>query len=147
MTNEELQKLVECISLTFFKQPFVHQAIFNPRLKTTGGRYHLKTHNLDFNPKIVVVFGKDELIGVIKHELCHYHLHLQGLGYKHQDKDFKQLLKQVGGSRYVKNVNQKQPKYTYQCTGCQQVIYRQRRFNVSKYICSKCRHSFKEIPF
>lgn len=34
---------------------------------------------------------------IIKHELCHYHLHLRGMGYKHRDADFKTLLAQVGG--------------------------------------------------
>ncbi|MFP3491042.1 SprT family protein, partial [Staphylococcus sp. SIMBA_130] len=76
---------------------FRHKAMFNARLKTTGGRYMLRSHNLEFNQKHYDEFGQDELIGIIKHELCHYHLHLQKKGYKHQDKDFKRLLKDVGG--------------------------------------------------
>ena len=28
----------------------------------------------------------EELIGIIKHELCHYHLHLEGKGYQHRDR-------------------------------------------------------------
>ncbi len=40
MTEAQLQKLVEEISLKFFRRPFRHRAIFNKRLKTTGGRYH-----------------------------------------------------------------------------------------------------------
>lgn len=43
MNEQELQKLVESISLKYFNKAFKHQAIFNTRLKTTGGRYHLKT--------------------------------------------------------------------------------------------------------
>ncbi|MFF6058045.1 hypothetical protein V7G57_14645, partial [Enterococcus faecium] len=49
MTQEELQQLVEEISLKSFQLPFKHQAMFNPRLRTTGGRYHLNDHHLDFN--------------------------------------------------------------------------------------------------
>ncbi len=41
MDNIELQKLTEDISKTYFKKPFRHQALFNDRLKTTGGRYLL----------------------------------------------------------------------------------------------------------
>ena len=37
----------------------------------------------------------DELISIIKHELCHYHLHQEGKGYKHRDQDFKDLLKKL----------------------------------------------------
>ena len=47
MTQEELQQLVEEISLKSFQRPFKHQAMFNPRLRTTGGRYHLNDHHLD----------------------------------------------------------------------------------------------------
>ncbi|MGG5830943.1 hypothetical protein ACQ4LK_11240, partial [Bacillus pumilus] len=34
------------ISEQFFGKAFRHQAVFNDRLKTTGGRYLLGTHNL-----------------------------------------------------------------------------------------------------
>ena len=80
MTPESLQNLVEDLSLRYFNKPFKHKAVFNNRLRTTGGRYHLGTHNLDFNPKILEIFGIDIFIGIIKHELCHYHLHLENKG-------------------------------------------------------------------
>ena len=101
MTNQELQALVEKISHDSFRQPFRHNARFNRRLKTTGGRYHLKSHDLDFNPILFEKYGEVELIKVIKHELCHYHLHLAGRGYQHKDLEFKQLLKKTGGSRFA----------------------------------------------
>ena len=68
--------------ITVFQQPFRHRATFNRRLKTTGGRYHLGSHNLDFNPLVLELHGMDELEKVVKHELCHYHLHLEGRGYQ-----------------------------------------------------------------
>lgn len=37
MTNQELQNLVERWSQEIFGRPFLHQAVFNRRLKTTGG--------------------------------------------------------------------------------------------------------------
>ena len=40
MTDQELQARVEAISLKAFHQPFRHHAVFNNRLKTTGGRFH-----------------------------------------------------------------------------------------------------------
>ena len=45
LNQNELQTLVEETSLEYFRQPFNHQATFNNRLRTTGGRYHLGTHN------------------------------------------------------------------------------------------------------
>ena len=38
-----LQRLVEKISLQYFEMPFLHKAILISRLRTTGGRYLLKS--------------------------------------------------------------------------------------------------------
>ena len=81
MTNEELQRLVEDISWEYFKRKFEHEASFNPRLRTTGGRYLLSSHNIEINKTYYEMMGLDELIGIIKHELCHYHLHLLNYEY------------------------------------------------------------------
>ncbi|WP_280737927.1 MULTISPECIES: SprT family protein [unclassified Enterococcus] len=139
MTNQELEVLVKEISLDFFHRPFLHETYFNARLKTTGGRYHLNDHHLDFNPLVLEKLGEEALIGVIKHELCHYHLHLTGRGYKHRDADFKNLLKQTGGSRYVKNLQEAENYWCYRCEKCQKKIYRKRRINLKKYVCGACR--------
>lgn len=141
MSNEALQELVEDISLRFFKAPFLHKASFNSRLKTTGGRYHLASHALDFNPKILERYDREELVRVVKHELCHYHLHINQMGYRHRDRAFKELLAMTGGSRFVQPLTD--PKidtlHFYQCTNCQEKIVRKRRIDTTKYVCGKCR--------
>ncbi|MCF6515628.1 SprT family protein [Lactobacillus sp. S2-2] len=137
MENIELQRLVEQISIDYFHEPFRHQAYFNRRLKTTGGRYHLNSHNIDINPKMLEI-SKETLIGVIKHELVHYHLSRQGYSGKHATKEFKDLLKQVGGSRYAPMILDK-PKYIYTCKKCGQKYPRKKKINTDKYVCSKCR--------
>lgn len=144
MTNNELQKLVEEVSWTSFHLPFTHQAVFNRRLKTTGGRYHLKDHHLDFNPLIAEQHGMEEFIKVIKHELCHYHLHLAKRGYKHQDQDFKQLLKKVGGSRFAPTVETGKEKI-YLCKNCGQKIHRQRKIDTTRFVCGKCNGKLRLI--
>lgn len=154
MNERELQQLVETISLKYFKRPFNHRATFNTRLRTTGGRYHLDTHHLDFNPKVLEIFGKEVLIGIIKHELCHYHLHLTNRGYRHRDAEFKALLKEVGGLRYTPSLDLHKGTalcWIYQCNGCEMVIYRKRRFDVGKFVCRECKNTFKlngrqEVP-
>lgn len=148
MNQTELQALVEKISRDCFGLPFQHQATFNNRLRTTGGRYHLKSHHLDFNLKILETFGADEFLGVIKHELCHYHLHLSDKGFQHKDEEFKQLLTEVGGSRFVKSLSKPKPvkkRILYQCQGCEQFIYRQRKVNTQKYVCGQCRGKLTHI--
>ncbi|HBI02936.1 MAG TPA: SprT family protein [Paenibacillaceae bacterium] len=147
MTNQELQKRVEAISHTFFQRPFCHHATFNKRLRSTGGRYLLQTHNLEFNPKHVEKFGTEELDQIIKHELCHYHLHLTGRGFKHRDQDFRELLKVVGGKRFCKSVQEKkaQPTYRYVllCTSCKMEYYRKKRMNPTRYSCGRCKGKLK----
>lgn len=146
MKQVELQELVENISRQYFSRPFLHEAIFNNRLRTTGGRYHLQTHHLDFNPRILEMFGLEIFEGIIKHELCHYHLHIEGKGYRHADADFKMLLQQVQGLRYTPSLEMKQEtflRWIYYCQGCQMKILRKRRFNEQKFICTQCSSHFK----
>lgn len=146
MDERALQEYVEEVSLNYFKKPFKHQAVFNTRLRTTGGRYHLKSHDLDFNPKILDSFGMTIFEGIVKHELCHYHLHLEKKGYRHRDRDFRELLAEVGGLRFTPSVelkNESVVRWEYQCKKCQIAIYRKRRFNEEKYVCSQCAGRFK----
>lgn len=142
MTDEDLQRLVAEISLTSFGKPFLHHASFNARLRTTGGRYRLTDHNIEINPKMLTEHGQAVLVGVIKHELCHYHLHLAGQSGQHQTAAFKALLQQVGGLRFAPAPARRQPKprrwQLYECVRCHQQYYRARRIDVSKLVCGRC---------
>jgi len=138
MTEQELQRYVEKVSLRYFGRPFLHTALFNRRLKTTGGRYHLKDHHLDFNLDMLTKHGEAVFLGIVKHELCHYHLHLTGQGHRHRDPAFKALLAKTGGLRYAPTA-EKQAKLQYQCQNCGTMFHRQKRINTQKYVCGKCR--------
>ncbi|GAE36908.1 metallopeptidase [Halalkalibacter akibai JCM 9157] len=143
MSDEQLQRLVEQISLESFGLSFNHQACFNKRLRTTGGRYLLRSHNIEINPKQLQYYGEKALVGIIKHELCHYHLHLQGKGYQHRDDDFKWLMSKVGAPRFcdvipgVQNVTK--TLHRYQCLACGLQYNRKRKIDVRKYVCGKCK--------
>jgi SprT-like protein len=151
MKNDELQLLVEEISLQYFQKPFRHQATFNSRLKTTGGRYLLQSHHIEINKRYLEQLGKVELIGIIKHELCHYHLHLEKKGYKHQDKDFKDLMLRVGAPRFCQQLpdrprtNQSGKIYMYRCSDCSTVYKRKRAVNTVKYVCGRCKGKLKKL--
>jgi len=141
MNDYEVNELVKRISLQFFQKPFVHNASFNYRLRSTGGRYLLYNHNIELNKKSFDIYGLEELIGIIKHELCHYHLHIQGEGYKHRDLSFKKLLNSVDGTRFSKTlVRNKRTTYNYKiiCKKCNQIYYRKRKINIKKRRCGKC---------
>lgn len=145
MEQTELQHLVENISIKKFNRPFRHRAMFNHRLKTTGGRYLLTTHHIELNRKYYEEQGLEALIGIIKHELCHYHLHLEGKGYQHRDQDFKRLLQAVGGPRFCSPLKNEMTsyKYVYSCESCGQFYNRKRKMNTEKYVCGKCKGKLK----
>ncbi|QGQ44086.1 SprT family protein [Metabacillus sediminilitoris] len=142
MDDMKLQQLVEEISLNYFHKPFNHQVTFNKRLRTTGGRYLLRSHNIDINPKYYIEHGLEEIIGIIKHELCHYHLHLEGKGYKHGDKDFKDLLKEVGAPRFCKplkkEIKSNSAPLIYKCKSCSLIYKRKRKVDTTRLVCGKC---------
>lgn len=137
MNEHELQQLTMEISRTSFHREFTHKITYNRRLRSSGGRYLLKTGNIEINPLVEQELGLEALIGVIKHELCHYHLHQTGGGYRHRDADFKRLLHQVGGSRFVERM--KEPNFIYECTACHHRYPRMRKMNTNRYVCGKCR--------
>lgn len=144
MTNDELQTLTESISKQFFNKTFNHIAYFNPRLRTTGGRYMLSSHDIEINKKYYEEHGLEELEGIIKHELCHYHLHIEGKGYKHRDEDFRRLLKKVGAPRHCTPLTEvvktkRRVLRIYECTYCNYIFERKRRINTKRYVCGKCR--------
>ncbi|MFC4775516.1 SprT family protein [Paenibacillus sp. GCM10023252] len=145
MNDETLQLWVEQVSLKYFGRPFLHRATFNSRLKATGGRYFTKSHHIEISPHQLASFGTEETEKIIKHELCHYHLHIMKRGYQHRDKDFKTLLQQVGGARFCKSLPERamrRPapyKYKLICQACGMEYPRRRRVDPSRYACGKCR--------
>ncbi|EOP31531.1 SprT family protein [Bacillus toyonensis] len=148
MDEKEIQQLVEEVSLRYFGMPFLHKAMFNNRLRTTGGRYLLKSHNIELNYRYYGMYGKEELVGIIKHELCHYHLHITGRGYKHRDRDFRELLKKVGAPRFCKRmINEEKEKkvYMYECMECSLQYVRRRQINTKRYVCGKCKGKLKPV--
>ena len=103
-----------------------------------GGRFFPKDGHLDFNPKIYETFGLGTFRKIVRHELAHYHLYYQGKGYRHGDRDFKDLLKQVDGLRYAPALSNSQSFLVYECLSCGALIRRRRRVNLQKYRCGRC---------
>ncbi|CAM3216248.1 SprT family protein [Filibacter tadaridae] len=149
MTDQDLQQLIENISMDVFGKPFIYKARFNGRLRTTGGRYMLSDHSIEINPLVSQIHGMDELIGVIKHELCHYLLHIEGKGYRHRDADFKTLLKETCSPRFCNPLGKQNQKpsiyHLYQCTSCELQYKRKRRMDVRKYRCGKCKGTIMDM--
>ncbi|MFC3799558.1 SprT family protein [Cohnella sp. GCM10012308] len=143
MDNRELQQWVEALSLQWFGRPFLHKAAFNARLRTTGGRYFTKSHHIEISPHQLEINGAEETERIIKHELCHYHLHLLGRGYRHRDAEFKTLLAQVGATLYCQalpGARRSLPvRYHLVCGACGMSYPRKRKTDPRKYVCGRCK--------
>ncbi|SDO47014.1 SprT-like protein [Streptococcus equinus] len=133
-----LTNFVKSVSIEDFGKEFRHTAVWNKRLRTTGGRFFPADGHLDFNPKILETFGDDIFRKIVRHELCHYHLYFEGKGYKHADADFKELLQKVDGLRYAPTMARNEHFHYYKCQNCGQNYRRKRRVNTQKYRCGRC---------
>ena len=111
-----LTEYVKRVSWEDFGLSFKHKAVWNKRLKSSGGRFFPKDGHLDFNPHLYEAYGLDVFRKIVRHELCHYHLYFAQKGYRHQDRDFKELLAAVGGLRYAPKMAKTQACYTYICS-------------------------------
>lgn len=140
MNNESLQQLTEQLAIVHFGIPFKHCIYFNRRLRTTGGRYMLTSHDIEINPKQYEHFGEQALVDIIKHELCHYFLHLSGRGHQHKDRDFKVLAEKVGAPRFCQPTESyaSRANYEYECQSCHSSYVRIRKVNVVKMRCGRC---------
>ena len=145
LDDQELQHLTEKIAAEFFALPFTHRIYFNRRLKTTGGRYLLADHHIEINPRVLNYGGKTLLVGVIKHELCHYQLDLQKKDASHRSAAFCSLLSQVGGVRFVPRLVEPRHQYLYCCQSCGQQYRRQRKINLQQLVCGRCGGRLKLI--
>lgn len=140
-----LTDYVKEVSQEDFGKEFRHFANWNNRLRSTGGRFFPKDGHLDFNPKLYQEFGLDVFRRIVRHELCHYHLYFEKKGYRHQDQDFKKLLRQVDGLRFAPKSQQEFQYKNYCCQNCQMTYQRKRRIDTKKYFCGRCRGRIVEM--
>jgi SprT-like protein len=141
INQKTLEELVNELSVTYFSKPYKDKVSFNNRLRTTGGRYLPSKRKIELNPKYLDELGENEFIGIIKHELCHYHLHIEGKGYHHKDAAFKELLRRTNSPRHCKPLPSSKARRThkYICKHCGHKYVRFRRIDTKKYRCGKCR--------
>lgn len=147
MDKEVLKQWVNEISEQWFGKPYPDDAVMNNRLRTTGGRYIPKYRRIELNPKYLKELGEEEFVGIIKHELCHYHLHVEGKGYQHRDRDFKELMKRTDSPRHCTPLPSKvqDRKHEYECQSCGATFRRVRRVNMNRYRCGRCKGKLKKI--
>ena len=63
----------------------------------------------------------------------------KGRANQHKDRDFKELLKEVDGLRFVPHLKDQSNFLVYQCQYCQQRYQRKRKVDTKRYRCGVCR--------
>ncbi|MBN8237115.1 SprT family protein [Halobacillus kuroshimensis] len=146
LTQQQLEAWTDELSRKYFDKPFVDDVYFNSRLRTTGGRYIPSKRTIEINPKYIVELDGAELEGIIKHELCHYHLHIEGKGFGHGDPEFKDLLHKTDSPRFCAQLPSEKKKgfHHYECVQCGQTYQRKRKVDTKKYHCGKCKGRLKK---
>ncbi|SIS56542.1 SprT family protein [Salimicrobium flavidum] len=147
MNNEQLLEWTKEISSSQFSREFKDDIRFNNRLRTTGGRYIPRERRIEINPSYLKEWGEKEVEGIIKHELCHYHLHVEGKGFNHRDAEFRKLMKETDAPRHCTPLPsiKEHPAHKYRCQKCHQLYKRKRRVNTDKYRCGKCKGFLKKV--
>ena len=140
-----LTNYVRQVSSEDFGKEFRHEAVWNTRLRSTGGRFFPKDGHLDFNFKIYERFGLETFRKIVRHELCHYHLYFEKKGYRHRDQDFKNLLKKVDGLRYAPGFDYRSTFLIYKCQQYHMFYSRKKQINPKRYCCGKCQGKLKFI--
>ena len=140
LTNEGLLELTKKIADGSFHRKFKGTIKYNNRLTRTGGyttccKLKEGETNIDISFQHAKYLGKRELVGIIKHELCHYFLYIDKLPCDHKDATFISLAKQAGAPLHCGRLN----KYLYYCPHCKAY-----RVSISKFqnisLCGKCSH-------
>ena len=97
------------------------------------------------NKKYLEQLGMDELMGIIKHELCHYHLHQEGRAISIEIRILKNYFIKVGGTEVLftssGNVGKKEEInriITYICIECKEVYKRKKKLDTNRYVCGHC---------
>ena len=147
MTDEQLQRWVEYISLRDFGRPFEHRATFNRRLRATGGRYFLKTHHIEISSAHYQAYGKEESEWKKSSNTNFVITICTGrgggfvTGFRISSIASKNRRKPLLPSAHPHRTPSEPIRYLLRCRQCEAVYYRKRKVDTSRYVCGRCRGS------
>lgn len=144
MNDTSLTMLAEEVARETFKRSFGGKAVFNSRFRSRGGDVNIKLSLIRISRRLYEEHGREAVIGVLRHELCHLFLFRDGLPYTHRSKEFKELAAAVGAPRFAPPIKKStQPKryrrFYFACPSCDS------RFKANAKIRSLCPHCHKSM--
>lgn len=144
MDPQKLKRLANKLSLHFWGKPCQIPVAWNGRLRRTMGRFLFTEQSGKRTPLKIELskyaaqwIDRDIFVAVLLHELCHYHLFIQGQPYQDHHPVFEQELKRVGAIS-TQRVQLPQKAYKLYCQGCERYLGIRRRLNTSRYRSQCC---------
>lgn len=137
MDTQDLYQLANSLSLQFWQKPLTIKVVWNTRLRSSAGRYIYSKagpQRIEVSYQEYIDYGLAEVVNILKHELCHFHLHQQNKAFQDGSVVFKQECQRVGAQLTAKP---RAVKYVQIfCSSCGQLLgYRQR---IRKNLISSC---------
>lgn len=144
MNDSSLTMLAEAVAKDTFGRSFSGQAVFNNRFRSRGGDVNVKQSLIRVSRRLYDEHGRDAVIGVLQHELCHLFLFRDGLPFTHRSKEFKDLAAAVGAPRFAPAIKKdRQPgryrRFYFACPACGS------RFKANARFQSLCPHCHQAI--
>lgn len=144
MNDSSLTILTEAVARDNFGRSFGGQAVFNNRFRSRGGDVNVKQSLIRVSRRLYDEHGREAVIGVLRHELCHLFLYRDGLAYTHRSKEFKDLAAAVGAPRFAPAINNDQQprryrRFYFACPACGS------RFKTNSRLQSFCPHCHKAM--
>lgn len=144
--SAKLQALANKLSLHFWNEPLKVPVAWNGRITRSMGRfvYRMKGKNrepvkIEMSKYAAQFVDREIFIAVLLHEMCHYHLFMQGKPFLDHQPDFEQELERVGAIS-TNTVKLPSKAYKLHCKQCKQVLGHMKRINPDRYR-SPCCHS------
>ncbi|GGK25153.1 protein SprT [Caldalkalibacillus thermarum] len=142
---QKLKRLANKLSLHFWGKPCQIPVTWNGRLTKTMGRFLYTEQNGQRTPLKIEIskyaahwIDREIFVAVLLHELCHYHLFIEGRPYHDHHPVFEQELRRVGAIS-TQRVQLPQKAYKLYCQRCGGYLGLRRRINVGHYRSICCR--------
>lgn len=142
---ERLQALANKLSLHFWNESISVPVVWNGRLTRSMGRFvyrvqgkHREPVKIEMSKYAAQFINREIFIAVLLHEMCHYHLFVQGKSFLDHHPVFEQELRRVGAIS-TNTVRLPSKIYKLVCKKCQRELGHMKRFNPDRYISPCCK--------
>lgn len=135
LSVSELNEIAVNLCKEVLKDDFTGYIVWSNRMVKIAGNCNSEGR-IALNRKYYDRYGKEEIVGVLKHELAHYYVFKTYGLHNHETHLFKETLKKLKGPSVGKPMPRKV--HLYQCPNCKKIMYLPSKIEKGRFSCSKC---------